>query len=204
MSRAIHRRGLIGAGIALAAGSAARAEDFRIRLATRIGDIDLELSDRAQMTVRNFLRHIADGEYRRASFYRTVRPAGDSNAIPIEVIQGGPRNPEAPFKGIPVETTLKTGLTHKAGTISMARMAPGWRTPLATTEFFICLGDSPGLDFGGARNPDGQGFAAFGQVTSGMEVVRAIHAMPTGDDMEGTTWAGQILTHPVIFNARRL
>jgi peptidyl-prolyl cis-trans isomerase A (cyclophilin A) len=63
-----------------------------------------------------------------------------------------------------------TGLRHLDGTLSMARIAPG----TAGSAFFICIGDQPDLDFGGRRNPDGQGFAAFGRVAEGMDVVRAI------------------------------
>ena len=70
------------------------------------------------------------------------------------------------------ETTRETGLRHLDGVISMARMGPG----TANTEIFICIGDQPELDFGGKRNPDGQGFGAFGRVVEGMEVVRRIQA----------------------------
>ena len=86
------------------------------------------------------------------------------------------------------ETTAQTGILHTDGVISMARDAPG----TATTEIFICVGDQPSLDFGGMRNPDGQGFAAFGRVVSGMDVVRAIHQSPAG---------GQTLTPPVAITA---
>ena len=72
------------------------------------------------------------------------------------------------------ETTEKTGILHADGVISMARMDPG----SASTEFFICIGDQPSLDYGGKRNPDGQGFAAFGRVVEGMEVVRSILTLP--------------------------
>src|SRR6478752_1637851 len=103
----------------------------------------------------------------------------------IEVIQGGIH----PDKGaqvdtIPLERTTVTRLRHLDGTISMGRMDPD----SASSEFFICINDQPELDFGGKRNPDGQGFAAFGQVTSGMDVVRAIQQSPH---------EGQKLTPPV-------
>ena len=80
----------------------------------------------------------------------------------------------AGYGPIPLERTSKTGLRHVDGTISMARDGP----ETATSEFFICIGDQPELDFGGRRNPDGQGFAAFGRVTAGMEVVRRIQQSP--------------------------
>ena len=75
---------------------------------------------------------------------------------------------------IPHETTQQTGLRHADGTLSMARNEPG----TASSEFFICVGDQPELDFGGKRNPDGAGFAAFGKVLAGLDVVRKIHQSP--------------------------
>jgi peptidyl-prolyl cis-trans isomerase A (cyclophilin A) len=89
------------------------------------------------------------------------------------------------------ETTAQTGLKHLDGTISMARLEPG----SATSEFFICVGDQPELDFGGKRYADGQGFAAFGRVTQGMEVVRAIQALPSGGDRPPVQ--GQWLKEPL-------
>ena len=90
----------------------------------------------------------------------------------IEVIQAGinPDKEKDEFKPIKLERTKDTGLKHKDGTISMARDGPD----TATSDFFICIGDQPELDFGGKRNPDGQGFAAFGQVVKGMDVVKKI------------------------------
>ncbi len=82
------------------------------------------------------------------------------------------------------ETTESTGILHRDGVISMARLEPG----TATTEIFICVGDQPELDYGGRRNPDGQGFAAFGRVIDGMHVVRAIHQVPAN---------GQYLDQPI-------
>jgi peptidyl-prolyl cis-trans isomerase A (cyclophilin A) len=85
---------------------------------------------------------------------------------------------------VPLERTSVTGLRHLDGTLSMARDGPD----TATSDFFICIGDQPSLDFGGKRNPDGQGFAAFGHVVGGMDVVRRIQAAPAD---------GQSLTPPV-------
>jgi peptidyl-prolyl cis-trans isomerase A (cyclophilin A) len=106
--------------------------------------------------------------------------------VKIEVIQAGidPARERDGFPAIPLERTSVTGILHKDGTISMARAGPG----TATSDFFICIGDQPSLDFGGARNPDGQGFAAFGRVVSGMDVVRAIHGAPA---------EGETLTPPI-------
>ena len=90
------------------------------------------------------------------------------------MIQGGVNLERMTENGEPIllERTSETGLRHLDGTISMARFQPD----TAVSDFFICIGEQPELDFGGMRNPDGQGFAAFGQVTAGMDVVRTIQS----------------------------
>ncbi len=146
----------------------------KVKLETSVGNIVVEIDTvHAPVTAKNFLEHVRNGTYKNAVFYRVVRMDNQpDNDVKIEVIQGGiytePRFEH--IKPIAHETTEKTGLKHRNGTISMARMEPG----TASTEFFICIGDQPELDFGGKRNPDGQGFAAFGQVVDGMDVVRKI------------------------------
>jgi peptidyl-prolyl cis-trans isomerase A (cyclophilin A) len=96
------------------------------------------------------------------------------DSVKIEVIQGGRwENEERGFAPIQLETTLVTGILHRDGVISMARSGPD----SATSEFFICIGEQPDLDFAGRRNKDGQGFAAFGRVIKGMEIVRKIHSI---------------------------
>ncbi|HET53584.1 MAG TPA: peptidylprolyl isomerase, partial [Ignavibacteria bacterium] len=115
--------------------------------------------------------------FKNAGFYRTVRKNNQpNNNFKIEVIQGGLFSDEEIKKhpGIRHETTQETGIKHLDGTISMARNEPG----TASTEFFICIGNQPELDFGGKRNADGQGFAAFGKVIKGMDVVRKIQQLP--------------------------
>ena len=117
------------------------------------------------------------GHYDSGQFHRTVRLDNQPNdKVRIEVIQASVRDDkkEQELPPIPLERTGKTGLRHKDGTVSMART----RADSATSSFFICIGDQPSLDFGGARNPDGQGFAAFGQVVSGVDVVRKVQASP--------------------------
>ena len=152
----------------------------RVAIVTELGTIEVELEPgAAPITVANFLNYVDSGAFNGSAFYRTVLLDNQpDNDVKIEVIQGGLGmnaiiSPErnAPIKQ---ETTNLTGLKHLDGTISMARLAPD----SATSEFFICINDQPELDFGGKRNPDGQGFAAFGQVTSGMEVVRNIQVLP--------------------------
>lgn len=147
-----------------------------IRIETSLGSIDVQLEPaKAPVTVRNFLRYIDDGRYEHGRFHRTVLMDNQpDNAIRIEVIQGGPRTGSASFPAIELERTTATGLRHLDGVISMARSTPD----SATSDFFICIGDQPELDFGGKRNPDGQGFAAFGRVIRGMDVVRKIQKSP--------------------------
>lgn len=144
-----------------------------IEVQTPKGNIQVELYvDKAPVTAGNFLTLVKKGVFDGGSFYRTVRSGNDKNPVSINVIQGGIQEKDSisGIKPIPHETTDQTGIKHKDGVISMARTKPG----TATTEFFICIGDEPELDIRGLRNPDGQGFAAFGQVVAGMDVVGAI------------------------------
>jgi len=149
-----------------------------VRVQTAVGDIELELDRRAApVTVTNFLDYVHEGLYGDGRFFRTVTTANQADsAVPIEVIQAQADPGRAADFPPPIrlERTRDTKLNHRAGTISMARMEPD----TAQDHFFICLTDQPELDFGGARNPDGQGFAAFGRVVKGMEVARKIHQAP--------------------------
>lgn len=150
----------------------------RVLIRTEVGDITVEVYEtEAPITAPNFLGYVREGRFNGATFYRTVTMGNQpDNDIKIEVIQGGLGDDEQGL-GLPViehETTAQTGLRHLDGTISMARAAPG----TASSEFFICVGDQPELDFGGKRNPDGQGFAVFGRVVEGMDVVRTIQQQP--------------------------
>lgn len=155
---------------------------------TERGDIEIELDAvRAPISTENFLRYVNAGFYQGGIFHRTVTLQNQpENQIKIEVIQGGinPQHEKDAFPPIALERTSKTGLHHLDGTVSMARDRPD----SATSDFFICIGNQPELDFGGKRNPDGQGFAAFGSVVRGMNVVRKIQASPA---------QGQTLTPPV-------
>lgn len=157
----------------------------RVTIETGLGEISAELfDDAAPNTVANFLAYVDAGVYTDGQFYRTVEPHNQpDSAVKIEVIQGG-INPERlgeRREPIALERTSVTGLSHTDGTLSMSRFAPD----SAHSEIFICIGDQPELDFGGKRNPDGQGFAAFGRVTSGMDVVRAIQQ--SSHEMQGLT-----------------
>lgn len=150
----------------------------RVLIETDLGDIEVEIyREKAPVTAANFLRYVDERRFRGAVFYRVVRLDNQpDNDVKIDVIQGGLGLPDHPSRlpAIEHETTRDTGILHRDGVISMARLAPG----TATSEFFICVGDQPELDFNGRRNPDGQGFAAFGKVVEGMEVVRKIHQQP--------------------------
>ncbi|MDX1454984.1 MAG: peptidylprolyl isomerase [Gammaproteobacteria bacterium] len=147
-----------------------------LRMWTAAGDLYFELHERqAPLTTRNFLRYVDEDAFDGGSFYRTVRDDNQpDNKVLIDVIQGGPQEGFTEHDPIALERTRDTGLGHRAGCLSMARAAPG----TATAHFFICIEDEPELDFGGARNPDGQGFAVFGQLVSGMDVAKAIHSAP--------------------------
>jgi peptidyl-prolyl cis-trans isomerase A (cyclophilin A) len=152
------------------------AENPLVLIGTEKGDIVVEVDlARAPVTAANFLRYVDAGLYDGSTIHRTVTLTNQPNdAVRIEVIQGGQLAPQKEFSPIAHETTAATGLRHVDGAVSMARSAPG----SATSSFFICINDQPELDFGGRRNPDGQGFAAFGRVVEGMDVVRAIQVLP--------------------------
>jgi peptidyl-prolyl cis-trans isomerase A (cyclophilin A) len=160
--------------------SSPKSKNPHIVIETKIGDIEIELyPGQAPKTAGAFLSYIDSGFYKNASFYRVLNTDNQpSNAPKAELIQGGlygSKRPELP--GIPHETTQQTKILHKDGVISLARLEPG----TANTEFFICIGDQPGFDFGGENNPDGQGYAAFGKVVKGMDIVRRIYNMPEDD-----------------------
>jgi peptidyl-prolyl cis-trans isomerase A (cyclophilin A) len=158
----------------VAAADQPKGKAVRVLIETEAGDIEVELdAAKAPDTVANFLKYVDGKFYDGGRFHRTVTPDNQpKNKVKIEVIQGGanPDKEKDGFKPIKLERTKGTGLAHKDGTISMARDGPD----TATSDFFICVGDQPELDFGGKRNPDGQGFAAFGRVVKGMDVVKKI------------------------------
>ncbi|HNB27400.1 MAG TPA: peptidylprolyl isomerase [Alphaproteobacteria bacterium] len=141
-----------------------------------MGAIEFQVfSDRAPASAGYFLADVRSGLFDGTSFFRIVTLANQDaeEGRRIEVIQGGLKHPSTDLPPvIPHETTAMTGLRHRKGTVSLARFAPG----AVYHSFFICRRDEPCLDFGGARHPDGQGFAAFGQVVEGFEVVERIFA----------------------------
>jgi cyclophilin family peptidyl-prolyl cis-trans isomerase len=163
-------------------------EKPRVQFETALGNFEVELDYRAApITVSNFLNYAHQRLYNDGTFFRTVTKANQpTNEVKIEVVQAEATRARTNefYPAIALERTRDTGLRHLEGTISMARDGPD----SAQDSFFICIGDQPELDFGGKRNPDGQGFAAFGQVTKGMDLVRKIHNSPAD---------GQQLTPPI-------
>jgi len=155
-----------------------KENEQRVLIRTELGAIEVLLdAAHAPVTAANFVKYVEGGFYDGGRFHRTVKMDNQpNNKVLIEVVQAG-INPGRRGSGYPpigLERTHFTGISHLDGTISMARGQPD----SATSDFFICIGDQPSLDFGGSRNPDGQGFAAFGRVIRGMEVVRKIQAAP--------------------------
>lgn len=167
-------------GILFIACSSPKYKEPHIVIKTTAGEIEIELySSKAPKTTAAFLANIEAGYYKNASFYRILNDENQpSNAPKAELVQGGiwktNYKKAVSLPGIPHETTQQTGILHTDGVISMARQEPG----TASTEFFICVGDQPGFDYGGENNPDKQGYAAFGKVIKGMDVVRSIYNRP--------------------------
>lgn len=193
--------------LCLAYSAGLQAEDnshtaVQVEIVTDMGAIVVEVYPGiAPTSAGSFLKYVDEGLYSDAGFYRTVRLDNDNGAPKIEVIQGGLLNTDD-VSGVAHETTEQTGLKHTDGALSLARAAVGTGSGAA---FFICIGDQPALDYGAARNPDLQGFAVFGKVLSGMDVVRKIHVLPGGANVEDAYTKGQILAKPVQFlSVRRL
>lgn len=198
--------GITALGIALASGRTGAADSREDRFCGVVIDtaqgpvgVRLELG-RAPISAGDFLKYVDRGLFAGGAFYRTVRPDDDPQPIKIGVVQGGLTDENKFLAPIAHEPTSRTGLRHRNGTISIARGEVGTGTAGA---FFICMGDQPELDFGGKRNPDGQGFAAFGHVTSGMELLREIWSMKTQAPL-GSSGSELIASPVAILGARRV
>ena len=180
--------GLLVLGVSVSVGAQGTAPVRGVLIETDHGTIEVEIDTaNAPMTSANFLEYVDGGFYDGGQFHRTVTMENQpDNDVRIGVIQASinaeRRDDQSP--SIALERTNVTGLRHTDGAISMARGGPD----TATSSFFFCINDQPSLDFGGDRNPDGQGFAAFGRVVSGMDVVRTIQRQPV---------EAQALTPPV-------
>ncbi|WP_210413811.1 peptidylprolyl isomerase [Luteithermobacter gelatinilyticus] len=185
--------------LSIMAAGMLRAEEriIPVVIRTSLGDITVALyPERAPVTVDNFLKNMEAGLYRGGLFYRAVRLDNQRPAeTTITLIQGGRNRAVEARPPIVHETTEQTGILHRDGVISMARLAPG----TADSEFFITIGDNPALDYGSDRNPDRQGYAAFGVVISGMDVVRKIQQQPTTAPVAdpASPVRNQIMSRPV-------
>ena len=169
---------LLGAVVLSASAQGQDPKPVRVLIETEAGEIEAEIDTvRAPITAANFLKYVDARLFDGGRFFRTVRPDNQvDKPVKIAVIQAAAsRDKRAQFfPAIPLERTNVTGLSHKDGTLSMARSTPD----TARDSFSICVGDQPALDFAGPRQPDGQGFAAFGRVTRGMDIVRTIQMGP--------------------------
>ncbi|MDP9057520.1 MAG: peptidylprolyl isomerase [Pseudomonadota bacterium] len=179
------------------------ADTVRVAMVTDVGEIDIDIDGRhAPATAANFLRYVDLHRLDGASFYRAMRlPWGTP---PNGLIEGGlSGDPHKVLPPVKHEPTNVTGILNKAGAISMARFAPG----TATADFSILVSDQPGLDADPtAADPERQaGFAAFGHVVSGMDVVRRIYDAPLSPTAGSGVLKGQMLEHPVhIVTVRRV
>lgn len=177
MIRSLFLAVVAGASVLSPAAAQNQGTVVRVQIETSLGMIHAEVyPDHAPVTVENFLTYVDDALFDGGSFFRTVRMDNQPNdSVRIEVIQGGPNGPATRGRlrdPIALERTSDTGLRHTDGALSMARAGPD----TARSQFFVCIGEQPSLDFGGHRNLDGQGFAVFGRVTEGMDIVRQIQA----------------------------
>ena len=203
MTHPMDRREIVLGSLAAAAlGAPAMAQDGTVRVAVKTakGVITLQLeAAKAPITVKNFLRYVDARLYDKSSFYRASHV---SNAPDHGLVEGGLRgDPKKVLKPIAHESTAKTGLTHKDGTVSMARRNPG----TATADFFIVVGDQPGFDADPSGAGDKDGFAAFGQVIDGMDVVHAIFDGKVSPTAGVGAMKGEMLSPPVtIVSIRRI
>jgi peptidyl-prolyl cis-trans isomerase A (cyclophilin A) len=173
----------------------------RVRLATPLGPIVLDLfTEKAPVTSANFLKYVDRKLYDGATFYRASKPPGEA-ANDYGVVQGGLQNdPKKVLPPIAHESTVKTGLAHKDGTISMGRHAPG----SAQADWFICVGDQSYLDADPKDPKKNPGFAAFGHVVEGMDVVQKILGRPVDANKGEGAMKGEMLKVPVpITSVRR-
>ena len=177
MIRSLFLAVVAGASVLSPAAAQNEGTVVRVQIETSLGMIHAEVyPDHAPVTVENFLTYVDDALFDGGSFFRAVRMDNQPNdSVRIEVIQGGPNGPATRGRlrdPITLERTSDTGLRHTDGALSMARAGPD----TARSQFFVCIGEQPSLDFAGHRNLDGQGFAVFGRVTEGMDIVRQIQA----------------------------
>jgi peptidyl-prolyl cis-trans isomerase A (cyclophilin A) len=176
--------------------------DEQVLLSTSFGDIVILVDRRAPKSSAAFLDYVDDGRLAQACFVRVVSADTDHGEPPIAIVQADINPGEGSHQLVPHEGTDQTSLRHLDGTVSMGRTSQGAGSP---AWFFICVGDQPGLDQGGARHPDGLGCSAFGRVIAGMDVVRTIHRGKADAPVCDPYFEGQMLSEPVpVLEARRL
>lgn len=177
---------------------AAPPATVKVTLTTAQGPIVLELEkERAPVTTANFLRYVDQKRLDGTAFYRAAKAP---NAPEYGLVQFGTRNdPKKTLPPIAHEPTTKTGLSHTNGTISLARNAPG----TGAGDFFIIVGDTPSLDANPGAPGDNQGFAAFGHVVEGMDLIKQMLAAPTDPNRGEGVMKGQYLATPVVITAAR-
>lgn len=184
--------------LAFALSACAAADDGRpnIVLETQLGEVEIEVHlDTAPISGADFLMHVDEGLYDQQGFYRVVRADNDPRGMGMSLIQGGVLSQKFDTPLIAHELTTDTGLSNTRGVISIARNEPGTGS---AGFFFINIGDNSFLDTGGSRNPDGAGYATFGTVVRGMDVVEAIQAREAGGESPNPVTDNQFLTAPVI------
>ena len=193
---------MVGTAALMARPAEAAPSVVRVNMGLLTGTIAIDVDvARAPVSAGDFLRYVDARRYDGGVFSRVVRPDNDHGRVPISVVQGGARPASGSFGMIAHESTKMTGLRHLDGTVSLPRDGVG---SASGAEFFVCIGDQPALDFGGGRNADGQGFAAFARVVSGMDLIRAIWKMAANGPSPDAYTAGQMLHPPVaILVARR-
>lgn len=171
---------------------------IRIEIDTNMGRLTAEIyEEKAPKTAAYFLRYVDEGFYNGTKIYRSLREDNQgANTAKIDIVEMGYCNSyydrilrrglgegEAydetqgfipPYPKISVETTEETGLKHEDGTLSLGRD----NADQVDTNVFICIGNQPNLDYGGARHPDGYGFSAFGKIIEGMDIIKEIHSLP--------------------------
>ena len=180
-----------------AAAMAPAPEVVKVVMHTAQGDIHLDIEKgRAPITAGNFLRYVDQKRFDNIVFYRAMKL---DEAGKYGLVQGGLRgDPKRVYPAIAHEPAAATGLSHVNGAISMAQAKPG----TATADFFIIIGDLPALD--GKNTPEEPGYAVFGRVTDGMDVVKAILELPRSETAGEGVMKGQMLSDPVkVLTVRR-
>ena len=196
--RSIHKQLSLLLLTALAACGSKIDNSPNVILETSLGAIEIEVyPEKAPLSAGDFLNYVDRKYYHGQGFYRVVRADNDPRQMGMSLIQGGRLNIESIGAPIAHETTKMTGLRNNAGSVAIAREEPGTGS---AAFFFINIDDNNFLDEGGERNPDGQGYAVFGKVVAGMDVVKKIQALDVAQESDDERTQGQFLKEPVIIS----